>query len=357
MDIERDLLTKENSLILRGLAIMSIMLHNFLHNPMLGFTQENEMSFSGEHAKHFFSTLDITCDPYEWLSFLGWTGVVVFVFLTGFGVSRITPPANIYKTISYTKRQYLKLFVLLLPALCVFFVGDIMEHKSFIDFLKRASYLTMMANFVYPWIKCAPGVYWYFGLTFQFYLIFAFWGKSIQGKHLVWGSVLTIILLGLLCCIPQPDLLSVYKHCFTGWFVIFAIGFWLGKRSDFHVSTRHNVVFDLMSLILMLALVVVLNKWMLTWLLVPVVALAMFLAAGLLVLRTRLLSKLFRWIGNLSACIFVCHPIVRFVINKFMLHRVDSLLVVVITYVVATFLVAMAYNYFYKKQLLYFKIK
>lgn len=93
MDIERDLLTKENSLILRGLAIMAIMLHNFLHNPMLGFTQENEMSFSGEHVKHFFSTLDKKWfDPYDWFSFLGWTGVVVFIFLTGFGVSRITPP-------------------------------------------------------------------------------------------------------------------------------------------------------------------------------------------------------------------------------------------------------------------------
>ena len=93
MRIERNILSKENSLVLRGMAIMAIMLHNFLHNPKLGFSLENEMSFSEERARHFFTQLSYgTFNLYDWLSFLGWTGVVVFVFLTGYGIAKNTPP-------------------------------------------------------------------------------------------------------------------------------------------------------------------------------------------------------------------------------------------------------------------------
>lgn len=39
-----DILSKDNSLILRGLGITSIMLHNFLTNPQFGLSRCNEMS-------------------------------------------------------------------------------------------------------------------------------------------------------------------------------------------------------------------------------------------------------------------------------------------------------------------------
>lgn len=343
---------------MRGLAIMAIMLHNFLHNPKLGFSLENEMAFSVERVNHFYSHINYTLlNPYEWFSFLGWIGVVVFVFLTGYGVAKNTPPSSVQESFRYTKRQYVKLFVLLLPALLLFVAGDVMEHKSLTDILKRFSYLTMMANVAYPWVNCPPGVYWYFGLTFQFYLLYAFYGKFFKVKHLLWGSIVSIALLGLLCSINQPELLSVYKHCFTGWFILFAIGFWIGRKNDLQINTCHSIAIDITAFLLTAALVVIMNRWMVTWLFVPIVALVMFIAGGLLILRMPVLNSLCIWIGKLSACIFVCHPIVRFVINKFMLQRVDNLAVVVSVYVLVTLLVSVLYNQLYKRLLVYIQSK
>lgn len=347
-----NLLSKENSLVLRGLAIIAIMLHNFLHNPKLGFSLENEMAFSVERVNHFYSHINYTLlNPYEWFSFLGWIGVAVFVFLTGYGVAKNAPPSSVQESFSYTKRQYVKLFVLLLPAFLLFVAGDVMEHKSLTDILKRFSYLTMMSNVAYPWVNCPPGVYWYFGLTFQFYLLYAFCGKNLKNTHLLCGSIITIALLGLLCSINQPELLSVYKHCFTGWFILFAIGFWMGRRNDLQINTCHSIAVDITAFLLAAALVVIMNRWMVTWLFVPIVALVFFIAGGLLILRTPVMKSFFIWTGKLSACIFVCHPVVRFAINKFMMHRLDNLTVIVLVYVIVTILVSMLYNQLYKRLL------
>lgn len=351
-----NILSKENSLVLRGLAIIAIMLHNFLHNPQLGLSQENEMAFSQKKALYFFNLVaNGDCNISELFSFLGWTGVVIFVFLTGYGVAK--NPPNPSETFFYIRRQWLKLLILLLPAMMVFMVGDMMSHDMIPTIFKRLIYLTMMANVVYPWVKCPPGVYWYFGLTFQFYLIYAFCGRYLNGKNLVIWSILTIVGLGLLCSLHWPELLSVYKHCITGWFVIFAMGVWMGKQSSIQVTTNHSIVIDILLLFLTTALVIVMNKWMLTWLLVPVIALVMYFLCGLLIVRLNVVRQLLVWIGRLSACIFVCHPIARFVINKAMLTHVDNLLFVVLIYVITTLFLAVLYNQLYKKLLLIMNIK
>lgn len=261
------------------------------------------------------------------------------------------PPKNIQDSLHYVSRQYTKLLILLFPALLIFFAGDFMEHKSLMDIFKRCSYLTMMANVAYPWVKCPPGVYWYFGLTFQFYLLYAFCGKYLKNTFLVWGSIITIALLGLLCSINQPELLSVYKHCFTGWFVLFAIGVFIGKQNKYTFTTAHSIVIDLLVLAISFALVILMNKWMLTWLFVPIFALVMYLSAGLLVMRIPLLFNFFKWIGRLSACIFVCHPIIRFLVNKFMLQKEDNLLVILLLYIIGTLCFSIVYNLLYSNLL------
>lgn len=346
----KDILSKENSLILRGLAIMVIMLHNFIHNPQLGFSIENEMSFSKVKADHFWSVFTSDrLNAYELFSFLGWTGVVVFVFLTGYGLAKTAPSKSLSDIPHYLKKRYLKLLALLLPAMLVFTIGDIVQHDIIPTLPKRLTYLTMMANVVYPWVNCPPGVYWYFGLTFQFYLIYAFWGRYFHRGNLIVWSLLSIIGTGILCSLQCPELLSVYKHCFTGWFVVFAIGIWCGQQSEFQMTVNHSFFVDLLLLLITIVLMIVMSNWMLTWLLVPIVALAAYFACGLLIMRSIMLKNVFIWIGGLSASIFVCHPIVRFVINRLMLARVDCLFVVVLTYIVITLIVATLYNTLYKK--------
>ena len=85
-----DILSKDNSKVLRGIAIITIALHNYLH--ILGFSTENEMSFSMENTRHFFDVVSWENSLAEIFSFLGWMGFPVFIFLTGYGVAH-TPPS------------------------------------------------------------------------------------------------------------------------------------------------------------------------------------------------------------------------------------------------------------------------
>ncbi len=221
--IDEKLLSRDNSMILRGVAIVFIMLHNFLHLSRFPFTGENEMGFSPEKAEGFFNAVsDGSSVLGEFLSHLGWIGVPVFVFLTGYGVACKTPVEK-DGMVTYIKRNYLKLLALMLPAV-LFFAGiDFLKGEIWPELFKRFSYLTMLTNFAYPYLVCDPGVYWYFGLTFQFYLLWAILGKRMNGKNLLIWSVALLVVLYVFSAWGAPNAMSIFRHCFTGWFPVFAI--------------------------------------------------------------------------------------------------------------------------------------
>lgn len=341
------LLTRDNSLILRGVAILFIVLHNFLHFGCFGFTGENEMSFSSEKAIGFYNAVFNGSNVLgEFISHLGWIGVPVFVFLTGYGVTLASPQK--IKPINYIKRNYLKLMVLMLPAVLFFAAYDIYSGEIWPGLLKRFSYLTMLVNFVYPFVKCSPGVYWYFGLTFQFYLIWALLGHRINGKNLlIWSIVFLFALYGF-CVYGSSEALSIYRHCFTGWFPVFAIGVWLGIRNKQVNLAPKSVWVELLLFVVLFGLVLLMGKWLISWMFIPIVSLTWFIVIGLLLMHTRYLSGVFRWIGRYSACIFVCHPIARLIILS-TIHRHYSVIAVnVMAYTFLTVVIALLYNKIYQ---------
>lgn len=341
----QSLLSRDNSWIIRGVAILFIMLHNFLHLKLWGFTGENEMSFSLENASGFFNAITNGSNVIgEFLSHLGWIGVPIFVFLTGYGVAL----ASSVKSVAYVKRNYSKLLALMLPAVLFFAGMDFLKGDIWPGLGKRFSYLTMLVNFAYPFLSCNPGVYWYFGLTFQFYLLWAFFGKRMNGKNmLIWSIVLLGILFGL-SAYETPNALSIFRHCFTGWFPVFAIGVWMGLRKNQEDLKPKSVWVELLLLVALLGLILLMSRWLVTWIFVPILALAWFVVIGLLLMRTRYLSEAFRWIGKYSACIFVCHPIARTIVLNAVNPRFPNLMANVIIYVALTIVIALLYDRIYQ---------
>ena len=349
--MDKQLLSKKNSLIIRGLAILLIVFHNFLHFYRFGFAQENEFSFSIEKAIGFFSLLREGHIFANCLSFLGWLGVPVFVFLTGYGFAINGIPTDKPKwKRDFVKRGYLKLVALLVPALLFFFALDFVHHDIWPQLLKRATYLTLLANFVYPYVFCNPGVYWYFGLTFQFYLLWALVGKHLNNRRLLLYSLLFLLGFGVLCTLQAPDALSIYRNCFTGWFFIFAIGVFLAQNKSITETildkspTWAAAVFSIFGLLL----IVLMSMSLISWLFVPIVALAWILSLEKLLLHTRIVSGIFRWIGRLSACIFVCHPIAR-TLTLGLFSRFDGgLFVATLFYLALTTTLSIVYFRYYK---------
>ena len=294
----------------RGVAIISIMLHNFLHFGF-GFTQENEMSYLQEHSDAFLKAV-LQCPQSvvgEFLSFLGWIGVPVFVFLTGYGLCKNYPPHVHVRVSTYLKHSYLKLFFLLLPAI-LFFVYIDFRNGQYEVAAKHIFSLTMLHNLDYPDLHFVPGVYWYFSLTFQFYVVWLFFRNQFCNTVLFGISLISIIVLGVIGKSNMPNVLSIYKHCVTGWFPIFALGVWCAKKEE-ELLPYYGMFADLGLFIVFLILSIMVNMNYYTWLLSPFAGLIFFYCLARFTLGIPSVRTLLKFIGKYSAFIFVSHPIAR----------------------------------------------
>lgn len=164
---------------------------------------------------------------------------------------------------------------------------------------------------------------------------------------LVWSVILLAGLYGL-TAFASPESLSIFRHCFTGWFPVFALGVWLGLSKKGDNLVPKSIWMELLLFIVFIALIILFSKWMLSWVFIPIIALGWFIVIGLMLMRTRYLSGIFRWIGKYSACIFVCHPIARLIVNNGVYPRLHNVLAVVVIYVVLTMGLAFLYDKLYK---------
>ena len=363
MENNGNILSKENSLILRGLAILSIMFHNYLH--MVGFCRENEGSFVQAKVGAFFGVLAHPglSLPFDLVSFLGWLGVPVFVFLTGYGLAvKYGSEVRIDKS-NFLKNNYLKLFFLLFPAMLFFAAFDVL-HGDWSALAKRVVGLSMLHNLYYPRLCTNPTIYWYFSLTFQYYILYCFCGKWFKPRNLLILSVLSLVALYPLLLGHIRTLLSIYKHCFTGWFPLFALGIWFAR--DSRPRKWLEEMGSLQAFVLLAfsgVLVVVMSARVVPWLVLPVAGLFAFLALAKLALRVRPVAGALRWTGGISACIFVCHPIARFLlfqrtsadfcgrVGDFLHLPRHGLLVSLAAYAVLTFVFACLYQKLQKRLL------
>ena len=339
---------KENSNIMRGIAILSIMLHNFFHYGF-SFANENEMSFSQAKADLFFSTIY----PPSWdiighlFSFLGWIGVPVFVFLTGYGLSIKYPHQNTINTIAYLKHNYLKLLFLLIPAM-LFFVSINLLNGNLTDIGIKLISLSMLQNLCYPLLKINPEVYWYFSLTFQFYLIFLLFRKTFNTHVLLAISILSIIIMGFLGQSDFVNGMSIYRHCATGWFPLFAMGVWWANKNQFYQFSNSNIITDTIFFIVSFVLTISMNTNYVSWLFVPIISLLMFVYLSRIIARFTYTARIFKYLGYYSAVIFVTHPIARatyYILLNLNIIKVHHILYALTYYIIMT----LALSYFYKK--------
>lgn len=348
------LLSKDNSYILRGLGITVIILHNYLISPQLGFSSCNEMSFSADKTMFFFNSLENGHIVAHYFSFLGWVGVPIFIFLTGYGTALHAAPGSKHESVIYIKRNWLKLLFLLTPILIIWGIMDFFQG-SYSTLIKRAFHLTFLDNFFYPFVKCNPVSYWYFSLTFQFYLIWAFVGKYFNKTILLYMSVIFLAGLWIVCVVDIPYLLPIYRHSFAGWFFLFALGVYMAQyKVEIIDRIRTKLWLELLVVVTLLVLLPVMNINIISWLFVPFVALLCFGLLGHIVMRFKILTLIFRWVGELSACIFVCHALIKPIVNKYIAQYTNNIMLLLFIYLSFTLLLSMLYKRFYNYLMIQF---
>lgn len=349
------LLSKAQCQALRGIAIIGIFMHNYLHwlSPMV---KENEYQFFQSNADRMLSELTSPTEDilYHLFSFFGHYGVPVFLFLSGYGLvkkyeapqepalegmgSRVAAGRFLWK-------HYMKLFPMMLLGFVIFAMVDWMTpgHHQW-SWQAIIAQLTMTINILpTPDRIIWPGPYWFFGLMMQLYLVYIL---VLHKRHWGWtvGLMVVCTLAQALCFAdPEGETLNRLRYNCIGGMLPFGMGL-LMARYEGRMSRRNNA-WHLMALVLSIALTIVcsLNFW--TWLLVPVLITVVHVTLVRLLPNVALRPLV--WMGGLAAAIFVAHPVTRKIFIPISRHGdiLDGLML----YIVATIVVSMMYRYAIEK--------
>lgn len=166
--------TKNDSLIIKGLAILAIMLHNLFRwiTPSVG---ENEFGFSCQTVRCFFESL--SNQPQEFINiifgYLGHFGVQAFILISGYGLTK----SMLNKPMCWTAfmvARLKKIYPLLIIALISFFAFTLAFGYNMPEHCAReTAFKLLLIHTLQPYSglsMCGP--WWFFGLIVQLYILF-----------------------------------------------------------------------------------------------------------------------------------------------------------------------------------------
>ncbi len=306
-------LSREDSTLLKGVGILLIILHNFFH-AFPGMDVECEFAFEPDKVNRFFPFMrggnwrEILLALF---SFFGHYGVAIFVFISGYGLSKryAHSPESGWQI---AKHRTIQLWKWLVPILLLYLLDLYSGHTHFAykyvgnnlivgDVIRI---LTFTSNFIGEKFIIA-GPWWYFGMAFQLYILYACCLRKASDRQL-WLLTGSAWLLLLLLSIPKQEGIiyaTVYNlHCNSiGWLPVFCLGI-LAERHPFSLSWRWVIG----------GIMVCIPCFFLPYLWVfSSVSVLFFFMAILPLCRKRWIRDGILFVGGISAAVFVTHSFVR----------------------------------------------
>ena len=312
------LLTRAECAALRGLAIIGIFLHNYCHwlGPVV---KENEYTFS-QHNVDWLTAVMASPDgllPVHLVSFFGHYGVPVFLFLSAYGLELKygrTLYAPAFRFVAY---HWKKLFSMMIVGFVSFTIVDAMTPGRWHYTLTQVVAQLAMVNNLLPdpdhniW----PGPFWFFGLMLQLYAVYRL---LLYKRHWAWTVGAMVVCLGVqLAFAPESEALNWYRYNFMGGMLPFGLGLLYARYGNRIILTHLNTLSLLVSVVFCGFLVMWMSASYLLWSVVPlVVCILCVYVVKLLSQAARrpvgawLMAKLV-WMGEISAALFVIHPVLR----------------------------------------------
>ena len=345
--MKQDLLSRAECTAMRGIAILAIVLHNYCH--FIGkIVKENEYQFFTSNNDRLWNAI-INPDellPVHLLSYFGHYGVPVFLFLSGLGlVKKYEQGDNKISTLPFIRYNYLKLLRMLIVGFSLFIIVDILTPGRFqFHWYNVVAQLLMYINVLpEPDRIIWPGIYWFFGLMIQLYIVYR---VLLYRQKNIWViALIAVCWLLQVFCDPEGETLNRLRYNFIGGMLPFGLGIlfakFFDKRSGKAVpnvgtfySQRGNNSFPtweyFAALLVSTALIVAMSFWYQSWFFVPV-----FIIIGTIALvkvMPKWMLSIITWVGSLSAAMFVAHPIARklFIIVAWKQDIYDGLMLYVI---------------------------
>ena len=297
-----------NSAVLRGVAILSIVLHNYCH-WLKGAIFENEFTYQSWHVSkllHYLAHPDIYL-PLQLFSFFGHYGVVIFVFLSAYGLEkkygRSTQEVHI---LPFIWTHYLKLLSICIVGYATYLLLNAYytPYPSSVVF-GILNQLSMLSNLqIFPAETYAPGPYWYFGLTFQLYAIYRLLFFRRSWSIIVGAIFLCSIIQAIIS--PASETMVWVRNNFIGSILPFGLGLLYARYEEkIQLSKTSYVLIALASLTLIFAT----SLSFISWIVTPIFVCTLGISLAKLLPKEQ--NRPLAWVGGISAAIFVSHPIVQ----------------------------------------------
>ena len=315
--MKQELLSRAECTAMRGIAILAIVLHNYCH--FIGrIVKENEYQFFASNNDRLWNAITNPDEllPVHLLSYFGHYGVPVFLFLSVLGlVKKYEQCDNKVSTLPFIRYNYLKLLRMLIVGFSLFIIVDILTPGRFqFHWYNVVAQLLMYINVLpEPDRIIWPGIYWFFGLMIQLYIVYR---VLLYRQKNIWViALIAVCWLLQIFCDPEGETLNRLRYNFIGGMLPFGLGILFARIPNVGIfySQRGNNSFPtweyFAALLVSTALIVAMSFWYQSWFFVPV-----FIIIGTIALvkvMPKWMLSIITWVGSISAAMFVAHPIAR----------------------------------------------
>ena len=282
-------------------------------------------------------------------SFLGWYGVAVFLFLSGYGLTLKYgfTTQQPFKAGTFVWKHLKRVFLLMIIPYMFFAIRNILRSQYRPVLLQ----LTLTSNIFAP-NSISPGVYWFFGLIAQFYIFFALIRKYSSTRSASTGGgilllINTLSLIMLFCLPDKVGILNYARHNFIGWILPFSMGILFAEYQSFGKlfnKTWKNAAW----LIVCGLLVVISNSNYYTWCISPIFAIIASIGLTKVLSHYKWIDKGCVWFGTLSSFLFAVHPIVRLLCLQFCAEKMIHTLYI-LGYLLVSIALALVYKAIHKR--------
>ena len=313
---------REESIKIKGLAMIFIVLHNFLH--LISNVRENEMSFDLDRLYIFFEAIQTIPSgiPTFSISFFGAYFVQIFIVLSAYGLTkkRMASPK-----LDFQKQAYppiFKIYSLFLPVFVfhgIIYLAMMPAAESFQDEfisfgLNSLFFLVGIYNFSYDTLFGSPmsilsaGPWWFCFLIIQFYLLFPVLFLVVKKLDARWWSAVLVSYILIYALLPMTELhgIPLFANA-PGHLPEFLLGIALALRPSIQLKGKHACL-GLIVFILSMT-----NKWTfpLTFLSAAIVTLYFSRLFFSKIDQWALPSNIFLVIGNASMFMFITNAQIR----------------------------------------------
>ena len=310
--VTSSLLSRSECNIMRGFAILYIIIDN-LTRLFNGVFPDNEFVYLRSSVEGFLNNLSHPNSmlTFNFISFYCPYGVMLFIFLSGYGLTLKYEKGNGQSTShkDFIVSHYKKMFIMHAKGLALFLsVFLILNPNYIVGGLYTILQVLLIGN-LNPLQRILPGPYWFFGMIMEMYIIYRLIIYNRKDSIAIILTILSLVVMAFTN--PEGGMMRYLRYnCFFA-ILPFCMGVLAARHLNNKTLSIHKPVVCAGWLILFFILLTLSKFNFYSWLIMPIFVVSTAVCIVKLICKVKLFDNIFSWLGALSGVLFVVHPTVR----------------------------------------------